>query len=205
MSSFAKRLYDLLADLNFSDFERKNGLAKSTLQRLFEGSEPTRPTIVAIMRGTNCDPLWLLTGEGEAFPAARQYIPVTGLATCDMAGWYNANPIAFNVPMPKGYADVKDVFAVIAIGTSMQPDGIREGYLLFCDPKLAPNPGDAVFVKSRDGKATIKRFIKADEKELTLQGWLDPNSDGEQKPYTMVLSNDYVEMIACVVIVQRRA
>lgn len=134
-------------------------------------------------------------------------VPILGLAACNVSGWFNPRQVAVLAPLPSGYGDddADDLFAVIAIGQSMEPDGIRDGYLLYCKSGAEPQRNDAVFVKTKDGKATVKRFIYRDDEWLTLQGWLDPDKNGGQKPFTNKYANSYIESIACVVIVKRKA
>ncbi len=140
----------------------------------------------------------------EAASEARS-VPVLGLAACDVVGWYNPGPLAVRAPLPPDYAHPGGLFAAIATGNSMAPDGIRSGYLVYCDPGLAPDPGDAVFVKTLDGKATIKRYIQRDGEWITLQGWLDPDKTGAQRPYTNQSAASYITMLAPVILIRRKA
>lgn len=139
-------------------------------------------------------------GKPEAYT-----VPILGLAACGVSGWFNPRQVAVLAPLPSGYGTADDLFAVIAIGQSMEPDGIRDGYLLYCKFAAEPQRNDAVFVKTKDGTATVKRFIGRDDEWLTLQGWLDPDKNGSQKPFTNKYANSYIESIACVVIVKRKA
>lgn len=45
------------------------------------------------------------------------------------------------------------MLAVIAVGNSMIPDGIREGYVVMCDCGREPARDDAVFVEKLNGSA----------------------------------------------------
>ncbi len=96
------------------------------------------------------------------------------------------------------------MFCVLAKGNSMIPDGIADGHLLYCDPTMEPRKNDALFIKTTDGKATIKRFLKWEEGWLHLLGWLDPDWQKFQKPFVSKLPRDFIEMICPVVLVQRR-
>lgn len=160
---------------------------------------------------------WLITGresDAAAEPAgqsparhaarAREVI-VVGLASCGTSGWYNPGPLALRVPMPVDYPADSDIIAVIAIGTSMNPDGIREGNLVFCDPAVTPEPGDAVYIEQTNGTASIKRFLRQDLEWIYLQGWGKPDEHGQQKPYTERFTHEAVLRIACVVVVKRKA
>lgn len=158
---------------------------------------------------------WLISGR-EGAPASAQQIPtqpmsrgkqvtVMAFAACSISGWSNSGPLAVRVQMPVDYPEDSDIIAVIAIGASMQPDGIRQGNLVFCDPAVKPNPGDSVYVEQNDGKASLKQFLNQDEEWIYLQGWGMPDEQGRQKPYTEKISNAVVRRVACVVVVQRKA
>ncbi len=140
--------------------------------------------------------------EAGAQPHVKS-VPVIGLAACDIAGWYNPGPLAMRAPLPPDCGG--RLFAVVAVGNSMVPDGIRAGFLVYCDPDAAPDPGDAVFVKTTDGKATIKRFIQRDNEWVTLQGWLDPDKTGAQRPYTNQFAASFIQTMATVILVRRKA
>lgn len=157
------------------------------------------------LRGEEPQPSENVGDSGLLAPVSRYVVPVIGLASCDVAGWYSPTSIAIRAPLPVNYPNPDDLFAVIAVGSSMIPDGIREGYLLFCDSKVVPQPGDTIYVKMNDGRATIKRFLKNDDKYLFLQGWLDPEDNGYQKPFVDKRAISTIDFIASVVIVQRKA
>ena len=145
----------------------------------------------------------------ESQPAAsqgcrRRVVPLLGLAACGLAGWYNPSPLAVTVPLP--FDSPQDsLFAVIAVGNSMQPDGIRQGYVLFCDQSFVPEKGDAVFIELYNGTVSIKQYVREDEDWLYIQGWLDPDEKGEQKPYSEKLAKSMIKRLACVVMVRRKA
>ena len=132
-------------------------------------------------------------------------VPVLGLAACGLSSWYNPGPMAFRLTFPVDHPYSPELFAVIAIGTSMQPEGIKQGFVLFCDPTMALTQNDVVFVEKRDGTVSVKTYKKRDDKWLYLQGWLPPNEEGMQKPYSEQLDIDIIKKIACVVLVKRKA
>ena len=132
-------------------------------------------------------------------------IPVIGLASCGLAGWFNPGPLAFRLPMPLGLPATSTTFAVIAVGKSMQPAGIFQGYLLFCDSAVALDKGDTAYIEKKDGTASIKRYLCRDEKWLHLQGWLDPDEEGNQKPYNEELLLETVSKTACVTLIKLKA
>jgi hypothetical protein len=131
-------------------------------------------------------------------------IPVTGLAQCGLQGWFNTGPVALSCPVSAEEA-TPNMFAVIALGTSMQPEGIKAGYVVVCDPDKPRAKGDAVFIERHDGAAGIKLYTGEDAEWLDLQGWLEPKKDGSQKSYAERLLKSAVQRIAVVVLVKRRA
>lgn len=175
---------------------------------------------VCALRGVNPD--WLLLGEGPFLRAdkesasapaagpdggekARDAVAVVGLGSCGIEGWYNTNPLALSVSVPRHYDRKGEMLAVIAVGTSMIPDGIREGYVVLCDSGREPDRSDAVFVEKSSGSSSIKRYMGRDENWLSLQGWLKPDANGEQRPYSEQLALDSIRRMATVVFVQRKA
>lgn len=136
-------------------------------------------------------------------PGAFDRIPVIGLAACNVVGWYTPQPIALHAPTPP-YENPQNLFAIVAVGQSLIPEGIREGYLLYCDPTLEPHPGELICVHANDGTVTVKKFLSRDEEFIRMQGWNDVK-DGVQKVMNIGYANTYVKSVAVVVIVRRRA
>lgn len=141
-----------------------------------------------------------------AYHAAKpQAVPVLGLAPCGVPGWFNPGPLAVRVALPVDYPASAGIIAVIAVGAAMYPDGIRQGNLIFCDPSVPPENGDAVYIEQADGTASIKRFLKEDEEWVHLHGWGAPDEAGRQKPYPEKLARGTIRRLACVVIIKRKA
>ncbi len=131
-------------------------------------------------------------------------VPVIGLATCGITGWYNPGPLAISMSMPVENNAASETFAVVAIGTSMQPEGIRHGYVVFCDPATEIFPNDVIYIERADGTASLKMFLKKHGKSILVQGWLPPNDEGVQKPYTEEIPVAMIKRKACVVLVKRK-
>lgn len=136
--------------------------------------------------------------------AQWQEVPVIGLANCGDKDWYTPGKMALRIPLPVNHPYNPDLFAVLAVGTSMQPEGIRQGFVLFCDPAASIDPGDAVYIEKRDGTASVKKFLKRDEHTLHVQGWAEPKADGSQQAYFEEIPAGQVSRIVCVVIVKRK-
>lgn len=132
-------------------------------------------------------------------------VPVIGLASCGLSGWYNPGPMAFKLSFPVDHPYSPDLFAVIAVGTSMRPEGIKQGFVLYCDPAAPLAPNDVVFVEKKDGSAAVKTFKKRDERWLYLEGWLPPNEEGAQKLYSEQLDVGIIKRVVCVVLMKLKA
>jgi len=130
-------------------------------------------------------------------------IPVRALASCGLKGWYRKGTVALSCPVPVG-GDSEKLFAVLAVGTSMQPAGISEGYVVICDPDKSLDPGDAVFIERHDGTVGIKLYQGEDDEWYHLKGWLEPKDDGSQKPFVERLRKSAVARMTTITIVKRK-
>lgn len=186
-----------------SEFAKSLGVTASTVSNWEAGRCAFHADLVYRLAGVlGVSPGFLLDGiERDDGP----WMEVITLPRCDMMGWGSVSKVAVKVRVPPEVQGCEDAFAVIAVGTSMQPEGIREGYVLFCDPAREIVPGDAVFVKTRDGRVTVKRFLSENGEFIQLQGWKDPDLDGRQEPFYLDVLKEYVEVLAAVVTIQRKA
>ncbi|MEG2173492.1 MAG: S24 family peptidase [Desulfovibrionaceae bacterium] len=134
---------------------------------------PAAPQLPALDSGT-------LLLSGMPFTPTGNPLRLTALADCGKQGWCNRTYKSVSVSPPHCGADW---IAVLTIGDSMLPYGIREGYTLFCDPAQSPAEGEAVYALRRDGSATIKIYKGRDAAGcIVLQHWT-PAVGGVQKPY----------------------
>lgn len=161
---------------------------------------------------------WLLFGEGpkliaeiftqapEAARLSKNYrqVPVIGLATCGIRGWYNPSPLAITTPLPMPDASDK-VFAVLAVGHSLVPAGLKPGHVAFCDPDVKPEHNDLIFIERADGRASLKRFKGREDEWLTIEGWLEPDDKGQQLPYLERFSADSLKCLASVIFIRIKA
>lgn len=188
-------------------------------------SDPSRGRLVAMARAAGVSIEWLATGLGPAQPGAPgptlrppagPGMAVLGLAQCGLKGWYQEGRMAATTGRPGDLTD-PDAFAVLAVGRSMQPAGIFDGFLCFCSPADAYGPGDAVFVRKRDGTASIKLFVEENDDWLTLKGYLAPEDEdgdgggagggfdaGPQKSYFEQISRREIDCVATVIYVKRK-
>jgi transcriptional regulator with XRE-family HTH domain len=138
-------------------------------------------------------------------------VSVVGLGDCSLKGWGIKESTAMYAVAPPDIAKAEGGFAVVAVGDSMIPAGIEKGHLLFCNPKIAPSPGDIVFVEQTDGLATVKLYVGENQnggnKFVALQGWLpkdDENPEKPQKPFVLEIKASLVKRIAPVIYIKRR-
>lgn len=144
--------------------------------------------------------------ESDPWKSTRwQEVPVIGLAACDVMGWFNPAPLAFRIPLTVDHPYTPELFAVLAVGESMRPEGIREGFVLYCDPGAPLLEEDVVYIETTDGRASIKKLLERGAEQIVVQGWLDPDAAGVQKPFTIKLSKTHIKRLAPVVVIKRKA
>lgn len=194
---------------NFSQSQlaRKVGVSVTTIQNYESSKFPKGEHAVALSLALNCSLDWLLTGsESPASSESTAHngcVPVIGLAKCGLQGWAQSIPLGINASRP-GDLTEPEAFCVLAVGNSMTPAGILPGQICYCNPHDDFGAGDAVYVERRDGTATIKLFRGSDNDRITLQGWLDPDENGRQAPYTDTIKTDQVRRMATVIYVKRK-
>ena len=228
VDDFRGRLREVVGHESVRSFARRAKVSHSSVGQYLSGvSEPTRPGLVRLAAAGKVRLEWLATGEGSMRPeppaprladstvsevVARQVaslggregggsVPVIGLAECGLKGWYQGALMTVSAARPGDLLD-PDAFAVIAIGTSMRPAGICQGFLCFCSPRMAVDKGDRVYIERRDGTATIKKYVCRDETWLYLQGWLDPDESGRQELYSDQVRLDQIARLATIVYVK---
>ncbi len=192
-------------------FARRIGVAENTLRNYEEGlSLPNSDVISEVHKQTGASLAWLITGEGslgqhdQSKNATPDNVPIIGLASCSIAGWFNHAPVALTAPIPAGCSS-GSIFAVVTVGLSMCPSGICPGYVLYCNPDIQPESKDIIFIEKSDGTASIKHLSAMGENLVTVQGWLDPDENGRQLPYSEQIPIAAVKRIACVFCVRIKA
>jgi transcriptional regulator with XRE-family HTH domain len=194
-----------------NELARKTGIPRRTLEDYLKGrSEPKISQLKMIARAASVSVGWLVAAvedtppKAAASPIAPAFdgVPLIGLAECGLRGWYQRDSLSVNASRPGDFVD-PDGFAVIAIGHSMAPAGIDQGFICYCSPRTAAAKGDAIYVERQDGAATLKIYRGADEQWVRVEGWLDPE-DGTQKPFTDQLPLATVKRIAPVIYVKRK-
>lgn len=210
--SFAERMKSRRATLGLTqqDIARKTDLSLTTIRNYEGGQLPKGEHLVSLGKALQCSLDWLLTGdeaiEEKIEPVTGSWdqgnsVSIIGLASCGIEGWQNPSPISITATPP---IISSQAIAVIAYGKSMIPAGIPEGRLLYCDPTLPPVKGDVVYICRSDGTASVKLFLGVSQEWVFLQGWLDPDSEGVQKPFTAKERKSHIVKIAPVVYSRHR-
>ena len=134
-------------------------------------------------------------------------IPLIGLAECGVEGWSTQMEMAATTQVPDFH---DEMIAALAIGDSMEPAGIKPGNILYADPRLTPKQGEIVYVLRKDGRgegtATVKIYQGETDGWLELCGWLPKkHSENGQKEFCIKEKLEYVEVVAPVVMIRKRA
>ncbi|MGE4539056.1 MAG: LexA family transcriptional regulator [Desulfovibrio sp.] len=187
------------------------GLTQGKTQKWEKGQWPSADDLAVIAEKLECDYRWLVTGEGDPFspqphqrlrPPARP-VPVLGLASCGVEGWQQVMPIASSATL----LVTESMVAVIAAGESMVPAGIAPGHICYCDPDQQVLAGDAVYVRRRDGLATIKVFLGVSHElgpdYVRFKGWLPAVGPVRKEFFIDTLAQE-IETIAPIIFVRRR-
>ena len=163
-------------------FARQCGLSLGAIQRYLKGGDPTRRALIAMARAAGVSLNWLALGvEEKQAPVSPHSIPVMGFAECGLRGWYSE--VDWRGERPEFVPTDPDAFAVIATGQSMVPVGIKPGHVCIVSPNADVERGDPVFIRRKDGTATIKTYVGHDENWVRIRGYLNPDETGAQEPY----------------------
>lgn len=210
-AALGARLRAVRGDLTQLAFADRLGVEQKSISRYETGDRwPDAAFLATVARAFAVDPGWLLTGS-SAEAAAPEYPQITphlegvlllGLAECGLRGWYQRDALSVRASRPGDFIDPEG-FAVIAVGHSMVPAGIEQGFICYCSPRTSAADGDAIYIERSDGAATLKLYRGREDRWLVLQGWLDPE-EGVQKPFTDRLLLATVRRIAPVIYVKRK-
>lgn len=203
-----ERLREVRQKLSLSQKEmaERLGIGFRSWQDYESGRRIPGSSVVEALCHLGVNANWLLSGGGDAFAKtqAAVMLPLRGLATCGMKGWFQQGELLTQIPAPADLADDSEAFAVVAQGVSLQPEGIRAGYVCFCSPKLSPKEGDIIYVQDRRGYAAMKVYQGEREGWLHLQGWLPAEGNECQKIYVeQRLKSDLICMAPAIYIKRR--
>lgn len=161
-------------EMDQATFSAKIGVVTRTLQRWEKGEQiPDAVSITKIAKVANVHPHWLLTGEGEMYPAPARPANVFSLPTANKRHNRLVDlPVISSVPAGKvatifhpDYTDdfvtvddVKDpqAFALKVKGNSMSPR-IENGDVVVISPAQEVRNGD-IAVARVDGEDTLKKI-----------------------------------------------
>ncbi|WP_028865059.1 LexA family protein [Psychromonas aquimarina] len=158
-------------DLTQSKLAELAGTTQVTINRLLSGKIKKTTKIIEIAKALECDPNWLLTGQGSpstvGFDAnvVETHHKLQGsfpLISWVQAGDWSAISLteiheAEHYPCPVKCS--KDTFILKVIGMSMNPV-FTEGELVFIDPDVEPTNGKYVVARLDDeNEATFKQLI----------------------------------------------
>jgi hypothetical protein len=206
--------------ISVTAFGRDFGLSHGRAQGWEKGQLPNADDLEKLARRLHISPDWLLLGIGEPFedraesesippvvpalPVPPEAMQVTGLAQCGVEGWECTRRMAVTTERLPGLGP--DAVAVLPVGDSMLPEGIREGFVCYCDPSREPEIGDAVYVEQADGTATIKLWRGQSERTgfIRLTGWLPRRGEGVQRQFDIEILQSQIKRAAPVVYVKRR-
>ena len=111
-------------------------------------------------------------------------LPVRGWARCSIFGHLEDERKFPERLMPVGVRERDaDSFYAVALGVSMAPEGIGPGDFCLVSPNTPLQVGSRVWLKDRQGRATIKRLLADDGTSYSVRGWLPPEGRGRQKSY----------------------
>ncbi len=151
----------------------KVGIATRTLQRWEKGEQvPDGVALTALAKATSVQPSWLLTGEGEMYPAPSRpenVYPLPGsvrrrnkLVDLPLISAVPAGKVAtiFHPEYTDEYVTVDDVkdpgaFALKVKGNSMSPR-IEDGDVVIVSPQAEARSGDICVVRV-NGEDTLKK------------------------------------------------
>ena len=177
------------------------GLPGTAIRHALEGHEPKAGRLAEI-----CDALGLEfyigppRGQSQAggpYPDAPDVggagferfdpeiaMPARGYAKCSVFGHLERESDYRELPAPEDIRSVDpDAFYVVAQGSSMIPEGIREGDYCLVSPNTPLAAGLRVWLKDRQGRACVKRLVAMDDGSYSLRGWQPPGAAGRQQVY----------------------
>ncbi len=119
-------------------------------------------------------------------------MPARGYARCSLVGHLEKEGEYREMPAPENIRDIDpEAFYVIAKGSSMIPEGIKEGDYCLVSPNTPLTTGFRIWLKDKGGKACIKRLMEDTGRSYKLQGWQGP-SHGKQTNYTDEWMKGYI-------------
>lgn len=194
VDNFSKRVEKLVVEAGGQNaLARKSGLSLGAIQRYLKGGEPTRGALIKLAIAGSVDTEWLTHGTAGT---KEHRIPLFGFAEEAQAGWYMPEELeqaaALHWPDP-------DIFAVSVLDNNLKPAGLLQGQTALTSPNTAPRKDDIVYLKNKEGYATLRVVSGQDKDWLTTKCWLDGETEMVDR-YRI----EALEMIAPVIFIKRR-
>jgi phage repressor protein C with HTH and peptisase S24 domain len=140
------------------------------------GIQPAQKNLAKIAQALGVTRMWLLDGD-TAGPSPSKHLvtfherdlPVYGAALGgDGAIMLNRGEQVDRIHRPAALADVKDAFAVVIAGDSMEPR-FMQGDVAYIHPHKPPAPRRGVLIELQEGDAHIKEFVSQDDEWIKVR------------------------------------
>lgn len=168
------------ADLSMEDLADKVGTTASTINKLEKGQmRLTDKWVYPIADALGVGPGDLFAADSQPIdtPMNTRYLPVYGLAAGSITGTHrmDSQPVEY-VASPSTLDHVRDAYALIVTGTSMEPRYFA-GDAIFLHPHRPCKPGDHVVIQEeRDGgiNVSVKCLKAVTEKYIVTEQYNPP-------------------------------
>lgn len=172
-------LRELIGDLKTKEFADRHNLDPSYLSQLLNGHRPmgdkaaknledkiglTGGTLLMPARAAQ-DGLTLGINHGTSLINPFRRAPIQGVARLKQDGlWEELAPSTGWVNVPTSDSDA---YSLRIRGDALAP-AIRNGWVVWCEPKHKLIPGEYVVVYGTDGQCMIKELLYANDDEVSL-------------------------------------
>ena len=224
MSSLGDRLKEVRGVQSRDTFAAQFSVHRNTLAAWEKGqTAPDARFLEELCQRYNVTPQWFLLGEGNkevddashpvwrgqsvslsALQSGNACMPIVALADDGMNGWCRKAKTAITTQRPAEFANNPHVFVTAAGCNCLQPEGVRQGFLCYCDPSNPAGPGDVVFVELLDDKAALRLLSAHKDNCITLQAW-HTNSKGEAiSPFYEDIDIKNIKLLAPAIYIKRK-
>lgn len=160
-------------NLNQSDFAEKIGLGSATVISRYEKGElePNTTTLIKIAELANCDPGWLLTGEGEMYREEKKevmekegfiFVPVVSGKISAGGGLAPETTVELKIAFRKDWiqrhGDPKNMSLIRVSGDSMEPTLWSGDMVLVDHSRNYISPQGGIYAIAIDDGIMIKRL-----------------------------------------------
>lgn len=158
--------------------------------------------IVAIMKRLNLD--YTAFFGAPVAGGSPTVVPLINLAQSGQDYWQkDGGPPGAAAPAPPG-GGYPGMFAVRACDDSLAPEGIRAGFIVYCEGAAKPVPGDVIFVERTGGAMSLKRLRGEEGGWYVLEGWMPADDKGQRMAYTIPQEKKSLTRACPVLFVRRR-